>query len=363
MSFARLLDPFRGKAVTLPPMDGALRPNNRLDEAAAALVVDAPDNLVLANGRVLFSTGGSVLGLAADGGGPPQRVAAFAAAVTALAASPSGGFAAGLDDGGIVVTGGAHDGRRIVTVGPQGLACPTALAFLDADTLIVCQGSAEVRPSDWALDLMRRSAAGSVWRLDLRTGAATCLADGLAFPHGLLLTGDGGLVVAESWRHRLVRIGSSGNARPTPVLTNLPGYPSRLSPALGGGAWLCLFAPRSRLIEFVLGEDDYRAEMLREVPRELWIAPALSSGRSFLEPLQCGGVRTMGIDKPWAPSRSYGLLVRLDRDLRPAASFHSRANGARHGITSALDLGGAVLVASKGGGAILRLGAPEDGQT
>ena len=39
--------------------------------------------------------------------------------------------------------------------------------------------------------------------------------------------------------------------------------------------------------------------------------------------------------------------------MRPVASFHSRANGRRHGVTSAVEAGGRVLVASKGGDAIL----------
>ncbi len=31
MFIDRLLDPFRGKAVTIPPMDGALKPNTALE--------------------------------------------------------------------------------------------------------------------------------------------------------------------------------------------------------------------------------------------------------------------------------------------------------------------------------------------
>jgi hypothetical protein len=95
--------------------------------------------------------------------------------------------------------------------------------------------------------------------------------------------------------------------------------------------------------------------MMRDVPREYWIAPALASGASFLEPLQCGGVRTMGIHKPWSPSRSYGLVVKLDAQLRPVASFHSRANGHRHGVTSVAELGGRTFAAAKGGNAILEI--------
>jgi hypothetical protein len=203
------------------------------------------------------------------------------------------------------------------------------------------------------IDLMEQNATGSVWRIDLASGKAACLADGLAFPYGVLISGDEAhLIVAESWRHRLLRLPIDGGV-PIPVLSKLPGYPARLAPAADGGAWLTLFAPRNRLIEFVLQEQEYRAAMIREVPRDCWIAPALSSGRSFLEPLQCGGIKTMGIHKPWAPSRSYGLVARLDSAMQPVASFHSRSNGARHGVTSVVESFGRILATAKGGNAIL----------
>ena len=40
MIFDPILDLFRGKAVTIPPMDGAFRPNTALDEADAVLEID-----------------------------------------------------------------------------------------------------------------------------------------------------------------------------------------------------------------------------------------------------------------------------------------------------------------------------------
>ncbi len=167
--------------------------------------------------------------------------------------------------------------------------------------------------------------------------------------------GEGRLIVAESWRHRLIGI-PAGGGEPVPLLTQLPGYPARLAPRQDGYL-LSLFAPRNRLIEFVLMEDDYRADMMREIDPPYWIAPSLSASRSFLEPLQCGGVRTMGIHKPWSPSRSCGLVVELDSDLQPVASYHSRANGTRHGVTSAIMRGGTILAASRGGDAILAVEA------
>ncbi len=196
---------------------------------------------------------------------------------------------------------------------------------------------------------MEKNAGGSLWRIDLATGGGPAAwRSDLAFPYGILIRGRRAIVVAESWRHRLIAVPRQGGA-PQPLLTKLPGYPARLAPAADGGAWLALFAPRNRLIEFVLLEDDYRAAMMREIDR----ASTGSRRRSPPAPAsssrcRCGGVKTMGIHKPWSPSRSYGLVVRLDAALQPVASFHSRANGRRHGITSVIEAGGQVLAASQG---------------
>jgi hypothetical protein len=95
--------------------------------------------------------------------------------------------------------------------------------------------------------------------------------------------------------------------------------------------------------------------MMREIDPSHWIVPSLSASRSFLEPLQNGAVRSMGIHKPWSPSRSYGLVVELDAAFQPVASYHSRANGTRHGITSAVLHDGGILAASQGGDCIVRI--------
>ena len=108
-------------------------------------------------------------------------------------------------------------------------------------------------------------------------------------------------------------------------------------------------------VELVLTERAYREDMVANVDRDLWIAPQMSSGNSFLEPLQCGGVVTMGVRKPWAPGRSYGLVARLDSHFRPVASLHSRADGRRHGIKDVVEIGGVLFVASRGGNAILEI--------
>ncbi|WP_246856690.1 hypothetical protein [Brenneria corticis] len=61
----------------------------------------------------------------------------------------------------------------------------------------------------------------------------------------------------------------------------------------------------------------------------------------------------MGVHKPWSFSRSWGLVVRLNQQGQPIASYHSRADGQRHGVNSVLDTGRGLWVASRGGAVIL----------
>lgn len=333
MLFDPVLDLFRGKAVTIPPLDGAFRPNTALDAASVFSALHRPDNLIVWQGQVLASAGPALL--TPDG----KVVQKCPATITALAVAPDGRLAVGLEDGRLLLDEAAQSL-------PSGLRCITALAFGADGRLWLANGSASLPPSQWATDLMMKNASGSVWVLD---GGWQRVAGGLAWPYGLLPEAEG-VIVSESWRHRLVRLGVG---KPRPVLESLPGYPARLAPAAGGGAWLALFAPRNRLIEFVLQETRYRIDMMAEVKPEFWIAPALSSGESFLEPLQCGGIRMLGVHKPWSPSRSYGLVARLGPDMTPMASLHSRANGTRHGVTSVLEHAGRLYIAAKGGDVIL----------
>ena len=207
---------------------------------------------------------------------------------------------------------------------------------------------------------MEKNASGSVWRVDLRSGESICLARGLAWPNGLLaVDGAKRVRVSESWRHRIIELAADKLSTPQEVLGDLPGYPGRMTPTSDGGAWLAVFAARSQLVELVLREQGFRRDMMREIAREHWICPSLSSKNSHLEPLQRGGLKQMGILKPWAPTRSYGLAVRLDADGNLLASRHSRADGRRHGVTSVLQVGDTAYLASQGGDAVLALPASD----
>ncbi|EOI7413082.1 hypothetical protein OZ837_002584 [Yersinia enterocolitica] len=349
-----LLDLFRGKALTIPPLDGPLQPNNALDDAAIWLATSQPDNLTADGEQVLFSSGNQLLQLAKAPHSAPALRWQFSQPIVSIAARPGGGLALALADDSLWLW---------QDEAPQPLICPhdavrciTAMLFLDRQQLVLSIGSGRLPTTEWSRDLLLKHQEGSVWLWDLSNQQVRCLADGLGYPQGITHGSQANtLLVTESWRHRVIELTLT---RPSVrvVLDQLPAYPSRIVASRdGSGYWLSCFAPRNRLVEFVLQEKAYRLAMLAEVPPEFWIAPAYASGHSFLEPLQCGAVKTMGVHKPWSPSRSWGLVIRLNKQGQPIASYHSRADGQRHGVNSVLDTGDALWVASRGGNVLINL--------
>jgi hypothetical protein len=350
----RALDALTGdgeSSVTVPPMDGALNPDNRLEDATAVAAAETPDNLCLLGGKLLFSSAAEVFELDVAATDPIARAyAEFGSPVTALAARGEA-LAIALAEGRVLIRGGAHEGVELGAISDKPLTCVTAIAFADEHTILVCMGSEKHPCERWKHDLMERGASGSVWRFDLRSKAATPMARGLAFPFGVLPLADGALVT-ESWRHRVLKL--RPGSPPEPVLTDLPAYPARIAPSADGqGAWLALFAPRRQLTEFVLREPAYRKQMMREIAPDHWVGPMLAPMRSFLEPLQGGTLKKLAAIKPWAPSRSYGLVVRLDENWQPRTSMHSRADGRRHGVMSAIETNGRLFAASRGAQAVI----------
>jgi len=345
----------RGEAaVTVPPLDGALCPNRILDEAVKRFELADVDCLAEISGTLMASAGGSVYALTK--GGKWDKRGTYEANIACLAPIGPDGLAVALLSGEIVIDGGTFDGRRYAA--SPDMRCITAMA-VSGSTLLIANGSTSNGPDNWQLDLLQRNASGSIQRLDLETGTMTQIAGGLAYPAGIVIDGDA-LVYTEAWKHRIVRISLSGGGEPEVLYAELPGYPGRITPAVDG-FWLAAFAPRSQLVEFVLREPAYRRRMIAEVPQDFWIAPKLRSGRSFYEAMQGGGVKQLGLLKPWAPTMSAGLCVKLNCDFQPRLSLHSRADGATHGVTSVLEHQGRVFAAARGDGVVVSIALEEIG--
>ncbi len=340
----------RGDAsITVPIFDGALKPNQLLADAEIVGRFDDANDIATDGKVLLVADGGQILSLA-DGG--RTEIARLDRGVTALCALPDGGLAVALAGEEVRITGGPADGRRWADAGGVPFHAANAICCTPDGRLAVTDGSRRYDCASWTHDLMDRGASGRLVMLDPRDGTAREAAQGLEYAFGAGASGAETLV-CESWRHRLLAIGPDGGRRV--VLDRLPVYPSRLAAAAGGGFWLTAFAARTQLVEFVLREPAFRRRMTKEIAPEHWIAPRLRSGQSFLEPMQGAHLRTMGVLKPWAPPRSYGLVIRLSPQGTPLYSLHSRVDGVNHGIVAAAELQGFLYLLAKGPGRLIRL--------
>jgi hypothetical protein len=105
----------------------------------------------------------------------------------------------------------------------------------------------------------------------------------------------------------------------------------------------------------VLRERAFCDEMMQTVPPELWIGPALDGRFNTREPTQIGRIKKLGIQKPWAPARSYGLVARLNAAGEAVESLHSRVDGRVHGVTAVRAVGDRVIAVSKGRNCLVEL--------
>jgi hypothetical protein len=338
-------DQFLGRgaaAITVPIFDGALKPNQILEQAETFADLEAPEDIAT-DGTSLFAADGSSV-LRYDGD-VATIVAQVDGRISALAVLPGGGVAVAVDGTELRIIGGAHDGQKWSSVAGRPLNAANAICATSDGRLVVTDGS-QAQPYDrWCHDLMSLGRSGRVLELDLTTGNAREIANGLAYAFGTIAVGKD-VWVCESWAHRVLAYGDG--KRRAPVVSRLPCYPSRVAPAAGGGYWLTAFTCRTQLVEFVLRQKAYRTRMMREIDPRYWIAPALTSGNTFLEPLQGAHLKMRGIHKPWAPPRSYGLVMRLAPDGLIQYSLHSRVDGKNHGIIAAVECQGTLFALAKG---------------
>ena len=347
----------REERLSIPIMDGALKPNNLLEQAEVFASRPGLEDIAAGpDGTLYAACGDGIHRVAADGAF--TELARFDRDVTALAVLGNGSLAVAL--GSAVLIDAAGAGRRVIdSCDGQQMAAVNALSATPEGSLLICDGSATRPYPQWSHDLLESGRSGRLLEHQPATGRTTTLAAGLSYSFGALVDEQRRILVSESWRHRLMVVAGETSR---PAVAGLPGYPARLAPAAGGGFWLSVFACRTQLVEFVLCEDDFRRDMMRTVDPRYWVAPALSSGEDFLEPLQGGGVKQMGILKPWAPPRSYGLVIRFGADFIPRYSLHSRVGGRNHGIVAVAERDNELYVLSKGAGRILRLPVPQAGE-
>jgi len=343
----------------IPPLDGPFSPNDRLDscELIGERLPGLDDIVTARDGAVYVSAGRQVLKLSGNRLATREIVAEFEEAAGGLAVHPDGRVLVCVAGRGLAAIDPAKPAPSwLESAEGQGFAGLLSVAAAPDGRIFAVEGSAGRRPDQWRHDLMEKRSNGRLIVCGPALDNPRVLLRDLPYPYGVAIAPDGkSLWLAESWAHRLSRFALTGDgiAQREVVAANLPGYPARIHRDAQGGFFLGLFARRTHLIEFVLKEDDFREEMIATIVPDHWIAPAFAGGSDCLEPMQIGSVKALGIQKPWAPPRSYGFLVHLDGEGEATDSLHSRAGGRFHGVTGACDTQYGVVIAARGAGQLV----------
>ena len=342
--------PARAEDRSIPVLDGGLSPNDALDSFRPLWDTSTDLDDIASLGSRLVVSHGSSLTLLNDG----------ASQSTISLPEPLGALARLADDRVLAVTVNGPIYELLIGVNeilverelPGGIECPTA-AVLHEGRLLVAEGSQHHVPAEWARDLMTKGSSGRVVEVEVSSGEQRTLVKDLAWAGGLAVLPDGDLLVSESWRHRIVRVDQSTGAAMT-MTRSLAGYPTRMSQGAGGDILVAFLSLRTHLVEFVLREDEFRAEMVRTIAPEFWISPAHRTSGERWEPLQIGSIKHLNVTKPWAPPRAYGLVASLNAvDGEFTHSWHARVGSARTGATAVTFLDGCPVVVSRGSRSVL----------
>jgi sugar lactone lactonase YvrE len=361
----RVLSPNREIHV-IPVLDGAFSPNQRLDQARQlGDQIERPDDIALGrDGALYVSTGNSILRCTGNDFNTRTVFATLDGPVGGLVCTPDGRLLACVSGVGLVSLSPAGEvNGKLESVGGEKISCPLSAAVAPDGTIYLTDGSRNNRPELWLTDLMQnRAPSGRLIACSSTLDNARVRADKLAWPLGVVVSGDGKEVwVAESWAHRLTAFSRAGDAKRV-IVKNYSGYPARLALSANGEVWMAFLALRTQLTEFVLRERAFCEEMMRTVPVELWIGPALDGRLNPREPTQIGRIKKLGIQKPWAPPRSYGLVARLDAGAMAVKTLHSRVDGRVHGVTAVRPIGSSVLAVSRGRNCLVELPLDRDAQ-
>lgn len=360
----------------IPVLDSALYPNSRLDECPIIMEsLNQPDDFVIDDrGALYISSENRVLRFSpneTENGWveEPSIYAEFQGNAGGLNFHNDGRLMVCVDGEGVWFVTNSGPVELINRIHHQSLIAPTCAMTGPDGCVYITNGSKFNGLNDWVRDLMEKRHHGSLFRFDPTTGKGELLLTDLYYPHGICFQHDEehpdqtSLILTESWAHRVTRFPISDIRCGTgmEICRNLPGYPARIITDKNGHLWISLFSMRTHLVELVLQENRYRKEMISRIEPEYWIAPALNSGNSYFEPLQGGQIKKFGEIKPWAPPRSYGLVVKMDGTGEIVESLHSRCDGKRHGITGLREHDGKLKILSKGHGLLIETIIDEKG--
>jgi hypothetical protein len=232
--------------------------------------------------------------------------------------------------------------------------CVTDMAALTDGTLLVTVGSQQFTPDEWSRALLAKDASGLI--VKVTDGIALIVATDLAWPAGICQLDDQEILLSVAFSHAIERRWLSAlDKRERLMRKNLPVYPGRIRKC-NEGWWIAAPYARNRITELIMDEPKLLSEMVEGIDPPLWPVPRLRDTTPYTDVLQMGQLRMLGVLKPWAPPRSYGLLFLLDAAGRVVRSHHSRVDGRYHGITGMAADGDRLMATGKGCQTLLEVG-------
>ncbi|MBM4280655.1 MAG: SMP-30/gluconolactonase/LRE family protein [Deltaproteobacteria bacterium] len=276
----------------------------------------------LADGRIVRFEGDRVVDVARAPGRP-----------LGLAFAPDGALFSCVPGRGLVRIDPATGSAAVVVDVVEGdpLRHANAVTVASDGSVYFTDSSAVWGPGQFLEDILDQRPSGRVLRYDPRTGAVLVLARDLSFANGLVLSPDeSSLLVAETGRYRLWRLGLSGDRKNLKevVVENLPGFPDNLSRSPRGTYWLGLSSTRKRLIDLTH-------------PYPLW-KDAIASLPSWLRP---------------APVR-WGFVLELDDNGRPLRSLQDPDGAVVASVTTVRERDATLWLGNHDGDGVLRLSIP-----
>ncbi|HYM04622.1 MAG TPA: hypothetical protein VET85_16845, partial [Stellaceae bacterium] len=146
----------------IPPMDGALSPNEALDHCRPIgdPLPGADDVAESLDGAIYVSAGRQVFHLSGPGFATRAVFAEFDAPAGGLAVHPDGRLLVCVAGRGLAAVDAAGRQTWLNQVEDQPLHCLTSVAAAPDGTVFASEGSRLTAPDDWCRDLMQKNRAG-----------------------------------------------------------------------------------------------------------------------------------------------------------------------------------------------------------
>jgi sugar lactone lactonase YvrE len=214
----------------IPVLDGGFSSNERLEQARQiGEPFNAPDALALDNRGTLFvSAGTTVFACTRPEFETRKSFVEFETNAGGLAWSERTGLLLVCVSGrGVCAIDKAGKVKHwLEVVDGEPIHCPTAVTVAGDGTVLVTDGSRHNTPDQWLPDLMeKRPPSGRLIACDQTLSNARLLVKDLDWPFGAAIAHDEqGILISETWTHRLNVFDRSGNSRRI-LVKNFTGYP------------------------------------------------------------------------------------------------------------------------------------------